>query len=43
MYFYQVLHACDDSVLTEEFLKLYTDSPDLNHTLIISKGDEDIL
>jgi len=32
MYFYEVLHACNDSALTEEFLKLCQNSPDLNHT-----------
>ncbi len=32
MYFYQILHACEEAALTKEFLKLCTDSPDLHHT-----------
>ena len=32
MYFYEILHACKETVLTEEFLKLCTDSPDLHRT-----------
>lgn len=32
MYFYELLHACNDSALTEEFLKLCQNSPDFNHT-----------
>lgn len=32
MYFYEVLELCDEKVLTEKFLKLCTESPDLQHT-----------
>ncbi len=32
MYFYEILHACEETVLTEEFLKLCTGSPDLQQT-----------
>ena len=32
MYFYEVLQTCDEKLLTEEFLKLCTNSPDLHRT-----------
>lgn len=32
MYFYETLKSCDDDILTEEFLKLCENSPDLQHT-----------
>lgn len=32
MYFYELLQKCDESVLTDEFIKLCADSPDPEHT-----------
>lgn len=32
MYFYEVLELCNEKNLTDEFLKLCTDSPDIQHT-----------
>ncbi len=32
MYFFEILRECDEGALTEEFLKLCTDSPDISHT-----------
>lgn len=32
MHFYEVLELCNENILTDEFLKLCTDSPDIQHT-----------
>lgn len=32
MHFYEVLELCNEKILTDEFLKLCTDSPDIQHT-----------
>lgn len=32
MYVYEVLQICDEAVLTDKFLQLCTDAPDIQHT-----------